>query len=75
MLLPPEDICLQRIRSRQGHGFSDPHVARHMHRGFTATAGSKLCVVRSTGTPEMIATTITGLLERDALRIHVASEP
>lgn len=38
VLLPPEDVCAQRVRSRQGHGLTDPDVARHMWREFDRAA-------------------------------------
>lgn len=73
MLLPPEHVCLQRIGSRMGHQFSDPDAARHMYRDFKRAARSELCVVRSTDSPELVATTVTKLLERGALRVPIAS--
>jgi cytidylate kinase len=30
MLLPPLEVCLQRVRSRRGHGFTDHGAAEHM---------------------------------------------
>jgi predicted ABC-type ATPase len=34
VLLPSEEICLQRVRDRVGHGFTDPAATRHMHADF-----------------------------------------
>ncbi len=30
MLLPPLEVCLERVRTRQGHGFTDLRAAEHM---------------------------------------------
>jgi len=35
VLLPSVDVCLERVRTRVGHGFSDADATRHMHRGFS----------------------------------------
>lgn len=37
VLLPPVDVCLDRVRTRVGHGFTDRTATRTMHAGF-ATA-------------------------------------
>ena len=34
VLLPPLDACLQRVRNRQGHGFTDLDAAAHMWQDF-----------------------------------------
>ncbi|MGH2915210.1 MAG: AAA family ATPase [Solirubrobacteraceae bacterium] len=75
MLLPPERICLQRVSSRVGHGFSDSDAARHMYRAFAVAARSDLCVVRSTDSPDLVAGKISELLETAALRIPIAAAP
>jgi cytidylate kinase len=71
MLLPPEQVCLQRVQSRAGHGFSEPTAARHMYGEFARAANSRLGVVRSTETPETVATTIAELLGAGSLRRRV----
>jgi cytidylate kinase len=30
VLLPPVEVCLERVETRQGHGFTDLDAARHM---------------------------------------------
>ena len=30
LLLPPLEVCLQRVRTRRGHGFTDGGAAEHM---------------------------------------------
>ena len=34
MLLPPLAVCLERVGSREGHGFTDRDAAEHMWREF-----------------------------------------
>jgi adenylate kinase family enzyme len=69
MLLPAEHVCLERVRSRIGHGFTDPDATSHMYGEFARTANSGLRIVRSTAAPELIATTIADLLQTGALRV------
>lgn len=35
VLLPSEECCVQRVRSRVGHGFTDLEATRHMYRQFS----------------------------------------
>ena len=37
-LLPALDVCIERVRSRVGHGFTDPAVTRDLHHQFAAAA-------------------------------------
>jgi adenylate kinase family enzyme len=71
MLLPPEHVCLERVRSRVGHGFTDPAATSHMYSEFARAVDSRLRIVRSTAAPETIATTIADLFETGALRVPV----
>ena len=36
VLLPPVELCLDRVRTRVGHGFTDSAATRRMHAGFAA---------------------------------------
>jgi hypothetical protein len=36
VLMPPLDVCLERVRSRIDHGFSDLSVTREVHQQFAA---------------------------------------
>lgn len=40
VLLPPVEICLKRVATRTGHGFTDLDAARHMHDDFVRTTSS-----------------------------------
>ncbi|MEM8922318.1 MAG: ATP-binding protein [Actinomycetota bacterium] len=35
VVLPPVDVCIDRVRNRTGHGFDDEAATRAMHRAFT----------------------------------------
>lgn len=41
VLLPPVELCVHRVRSRQNHGFKDEPATRHMHDQFTSRAAAK----------------------------------
>jgi hypothetical protein len=34
VLLPPEQVCIERVSRRVGHGFTDLPATRHMYRDF-----------------------------------------
>ncbi|NOX29032.1 MAG: hypothetical protein GXP35_03115 [Actinobacteria bacterium] len=34
ILLPPAEVCVSRVRSRERHGFSDEAATRQMHAQF-----------------------------------------
>jgi cytidylate kinase len=34
ILMPPEAVAVERVRTREGHGFTDLEAARHMYRDF-----------------------------------------
>ena len=34
LLLPPPDVCIERVRRRAGHGFTDLDATRHMYQEF-----------------------------------------
>lgn len=36
VLLPDVEVCVERVATRQGHGFSDESATRHMHQQFGA---------------------------------------
>ncbi len=38
ILLPPVDVCVERVATRLGHGFTDEAAARHMHAEFAGAA-------------------------------------
>lgn len=59
VLLPPEHVCLDRLRHREGHGFTDLDAARHMYRDFAGADIAIRHVLTTDGaTSETIASSI-----------------
>lgn len=58
VLLPPERVCLERVRSRTGHGFTDLDAARHMYREFAKAEVADRHVVKSAASAEAVASSI-----------------
>jgi predicted ABC-type ATPase len=46
ILLPHEERCVQRVATRQGHGFTDEEETRHMHREFVEAEAEPRYVLR-----------------------------
>ena len=47
LLLPPEQVCLHRVASRVGHGFTDLDAAQHMYAEFAGAQIDSRHVVTS----------------------------
>jgi adenylate kinase family enzyme len=62
VLLPPEDVCLQRVATRTGHGFTDAAAARHMYREFADAELEERHVVRNSTGAAAVATEILNRL-------------
>ncbi len=52
MLLPREDLCLDRVRSRSGHGFRDLDAAAQMYRDFASAPVADRHIVTGLGDVE-----------------------
>ncbi len=61
VLLPPLEVCLERVRTRNGHPFSDEAAARHMWHSFDAKR-DRLHTLDTAGTPAEVAQEITELV-------------
>jgi predicted kinase len=66
MLLPPEPTCVERVRSRVGHGFADLDATRHMYRQFADADLATRHVLDTTDDVETVASRIFGLVEDGA---------
>ncbi len=56
ILMPSEDECARRVRTRIGHGFTDERVTRQLHRQFaTAEIDPRHVVAGDQQTPPVIA--------------------
>ncbi len=63
VLLPPEQLCVHRVKSRVGHGFSDLAAARHMYSEFERAAIDRRYLVSRTDDAISIARHIRQLVE------------
>ncbi len=68
ILLPPEDVCLERVATRSGHGFTDAAAARHMHRQFAEASVDERHVVRHPSAPPTLTAEILDRLAGGLLR-------
>ncbi len=69
VLLPPEDVCLARVATRVGHGFTDADAARRMHREFATAEVQERHVLRDAdGKPADVAAEILERRARGQLR-------
>lgn len=66
ILLPDEEVCVERVLTRPSHPFADPDATRHMHRQFAgADAGAHH--VRADADPAALARSIKLAVERGDL--------
>ena len=68
ILLPPEPVCLERVRSRADHGFKDQEAARHMYQQFAGADIDLRYVVASTDDPTTLACRLVHLVHDGRLR-------
>ncbi|UIJ35590.1 AAA family ATPase [Allobranchiibius sp. GilTou73] len=73
VLLPPRHLCLDRVRSRVGHGFADLDAAAHMYGEFADARVDARHVVTSVSDAPTIAATILQTLPTGALLRERAS--
>ena len=67
LLLPPEQLCLQRVRDRVGHGFTDLDAASHMYKELADAEVDRRHVVASTEDAAAIAAHLADLSQDGAL--------
>jgi cytidylate kinase len=67
ILFPPLNVCLERIRSRVAHGFSDLAAAEHMWRDFER-AGTAHQFRDPTASPDGVAAQIVARLRDGTIR-------
>ena len=69
VLLPPLDICIERINSRVDHAFSNMSVTHDLHRAFAAAAlDARHVITDSDSRPADLAELIKGRLGRGTYR-------
>jgi adenylate kinase family enzyme len=75
VLLPPEETCVERVRSRVGHGFTDLEATRHMFAQFGGADLEERHVIRSTEAAEVIASDVVARLENRSAQVSVPQLP
>jgi len=76
VLLPPEEVCVERVRSRQGHGFTDLGATRHMYAEFATSQIEPRHVLGGEESPAATVQAIARRLADGSLRRSTArSEP
>jgi hypothetical protein len=69
ILLPPLEVCLERVRGRIGHGFSDPSATRDLHAQFADAAVDARHLITEPGDhPAQLAELISGTLDDGRFR-------
>jgi len=69
MLLPPLDVCLERVRTREGHGFTDRGAAEHMWREMhAADVASRHVIPHQDEPPAETAARVAEMLDEGVLR-------
>jgi thymidylate kinase len=68
ILLPPESVCLERVRSRADHGFKDQEAARHMYQQFATADADPRYVIASTDDAATLARRLFQLVHEGRLR-------
>ncbi|CAN5428974.1 AAA family ATPase [soil metagenome] len=77
VLLPPREVCLERVASRRGHGFNDAEAGAHMHAQFADAPIDPRHVVDILAAPDEVADVVAeraaaGLLHWPAAEPAVA---
>ena len=76
LLLPALEDCLERVRTRTGHGFADPDATRHMHRQFAEATVHPRHVLTGPGDgPEQVAAAVTAGVREGRFRYPHRPDP
>jgi hypothetical protein len=68
VLLPSVERCIERVGTRQGHGFRDEGATRHMYRQFArADIDRRHLLLDPPDDPDEVADMIVAALEQDLL--------
>lgn len=73
LLLPPELVCAERVRSRVGHSFTDLAATGRRYREFADAEIDPRHVVTVTGAPTDIASSIFEEVTAGTLRVVTAT--
>lgn len=67
VLLPPLDVCLERVRDRSDHPFTDQDAASGMWHAFDDTMSGRR-TLDADGAPEEVAAEVVRLVENGTIR-------
>ena len=71
VVMPSVEQCVERVRTRVGHGFSDETATRKMHHEFTsALVDPRHVLVPGAGGVEDVVAAISERLAAGSLRVH-----
>lgn len=73
LLLPSERTCIDRVRTRSGHGFTDLEAARHMYRQFASAAIDDRHVMSTDAASASLAASIHDRVRDGSLRWSVGA--
>ena len=69
ILLPPRAVCLQRVQSRKGHGFTDRDAAEHMWQQFhQAKVDPRHVLANHEAQPDEVARALADALQKGSIR-------
>jgi hypothetical protein len=75
MLLPPEQVCLQRIRSRVGHGFTDLDAAMRMYAEFASAEVDRRYVITGPDDASSLAARLERLVQDGSILWPIKLQP
>jgi predicted ABC-type ATPase len=75
ILLPPEQVCLQRIHARVGHGFTDLDAARLMYAEFANAAVDRRYVITGSDDASSLAARLERLVRDGSLLWPITLQP
>ncbi|WP_331371054.1 hypothetical protein [Blastococcus saxobsidens] len=75
LLLPPEQLCLHRVQSRVGHGFTDLDAARHMYAEFANAEIDRRHVIANSDEANTLAIHLQQLVRDGSIMRPVAPPP
>ena len=75
ILLPPERVCLDRIASRVGHGFTDLYAGAHMYAEFAQADIDSRHVITSLDTADAQAAHLYELVRNQSMVRPVERKP
>ncbi len=75
LLLPPKHVCLHRVGSRIGHGFTELDAARHMYAEFASAEIDSRHVVTNQGDATALAMQLQRLMMDESILRLIERQP